>query len=407
MKKVSILFFSIVMCICIIPMAFASETKFVDVKPTAWYYDDVQFAVESGLVNGKTATTYAPNDNLTYAEAIKLAACMNQLYVDGSVTLRAGNPWYQSYVDYCEDNGIISQKYNYNANATRAGYMEIFANALPDEGLKAINNVPNDAIPDVPSSRSYAESVYKLYRAGILTGVDEEHNCDPYSNIKRSEVAAILTRMMNEDKRISFSMGTEPEFSSGDFLMYADDVFVITDRGIVIEGKVVSGSLKLGDKLQIVRSDGSIMKAIATKMTISRKDVDSIKQGDNVSILLNKEITKDMITRGDSIIRDKSDLIITNSLKGTLKLLPSNENGGRITPIKVNDETQFYYPSDITGKFIDLNGEAVSPGETRDDVYICFPKNMGVWYVGQEFVVRDKGRTLGTFTVTEIILGFD
>ena len=162
MKKTIALLLSIVMCIGIIPMTFAAEMNFEDVKPAAWYYNDVKIAVESGLVNGKSETSYAPEDNLTYAEAIKLAACMNQLYLEGTVTLKAGNPWYRPYVDYCEDNHIISKNYNYNDNATRAGYMEIFANALPAEGLKAINNVPNDAIPDVPSSRSYAAAVYKL-----------------------------------------------------------------------------------------------------------------------------------------------------------------------------------------------------------------------------------------------------
>ena len=51
-----------------------------------------------------------------------------------------------------------------------------------------------------------AAAVYKLYRAGILQGNDTAHTCNPGANIRRSEVAAILTRMMNPDVRISFSM---------------------------------------------------------------------------------------------------------------------------------------------------------------------------------------------------------
>jgi len=45
-----------------------------------------------------------------------------------------------------------------------------------------------------------------MYRAGIVQGVDGAHNCNPNANIKRSEVATILTRMMNEGVRISFNM---------------------------------------------------------------------------------------------------------------------------------------------------------------------------------------------------------
>lgn len=209
MKKLLATLIALMMTVTSLSVVFGAEMKFTDVEKSDWFYNDVKIAVESGLVSGKTDTTYCPDDNLTYAEAIKLAACMNQLYTDGKITIKGGDPWYQPYVEYCKAESIIKKEYNYSDKVTRAGYMEIFASALPEEGLKAVNNVPDDSIPDVPSSKSYAPAVYKLYRAGILLGVDTEHNCNPFENIKRSEVAAILTRMMNEDKRVSFSMGEE------------------------------------------------------------------------------------------------------------------------------------------------------------------------------------------------------
>ena len=181
----------------------------MDVEDSNWYYSDVLYAIRLGLVNGKSETEYKPEDNLTYAEAIKLAACMHQLYTTGEITLKNGNPWYQSYVDYCVDNSIINKEYNYNEKATRSGYMVIFANALPDEALEEVNNVPNNSIPDVPMMRAFSSGVYKLYRAGILQGSDDEHNCKPLDNIKRSEVATILARMMDKTKRVKFTLGEE------------------------------------------------------------------------------------------------------------------------------------------------------------------------------------------------------
>lgn len=179
---------------------------FEDVKKDAWYHDEVVGAVYTGIINGKSATEFKPDDLLTYAEAIKLAACMSQVYLNGNVTLTSGTPWYQPYVDYCKINNIIKKNYDYNANATRAGYIEIFASALPDSAFEEINNIPNGSILDVKSGATYAHYVYKMYRAGILTGVDALHNCKPEDNIKRSEVAAIISRMMNDDKRIEFDM---------------------------------------------------------------------------------------------------------------------------------------------------------------------------------------------------------
>ena len=211
MKKRIATLLAAIMTATSVSVVFGAGLNFTDVKKSDWFYQDVESAVEMGLVSGKSETTYCPEDNLTYAEAIKLAACMNQLYVDGKITLKAGDPWYMPFVEYCKAEGIITGEYNFNEKATRAGYMEIFANALPDDGLEEINYIEENGIPDVPSNKSYAAPIYKLYRAGILTGVDAEHNCSPFANIKRSEVAAILTRMMNQEKRVSFNIGEAPE----------------------------------------------------------------------------------------------------------------------------------------------------------------------------------------------------
>ena len=181
---------------------------FTDVPEREWYYEDVKLAYESGLINGKSDTSFAPDDNLTYAEAVKLAACMHQLYTTGKVTLAPGaGEWYDAYVDYAKTNNIIAKDYAWNTPATRAGYMEIFASALPDDALAAINTIPGGSIPDVAMTHAQAAAIYKLYRAGVVQGVDTvTRACNPGSNIKRSEVAAILTRMMNPDKRVKFEM---------------------------------------------------------------------------------------------------------------------------------------------------------------------------------------------------------
>ncbi len=212
MKRILSFILSFTMLFSLAILVNAEENRFTDVKPDSWYYNDVMNAVKLGLINGKSPETFAPDDNLTYAEAIKLAACMHQLYVQGNITLKNGTEnWYDTYFDYCRANKITDKGYTPGENATRAGYMEIFAHALPKEALEAINNVPDGSIPDVNMLSGYSEEVYLLYRAGILQGSDAEHNCKPYDNIKRSEVAAILTRMMDKTKRVRFDMGTSSE----------------------------------------------------------------------------------------------------------------------------------------------------------------------------------------------------
>ncbi len=188
----------------------AAELPFKDVPKGEWYYDGVKTAYELGLINGKgAADTYKPGDDMTYAEAIKLAACMNQRYTTGKVTLVNGEKnWYDTYVEYCKTNGIISKDYNYGDKVTRAGYIEIFAKALPDEALPVINNVADGFIPDVKMDAPYAAAVYKLVRAGIITGVDEKNNVAPDNNIQRNAVATILARMMDKTQRVTLKLPT-------------------------------------------------------------------------------------------------------------------------------------------------------------------------------------------------------
>lgn len=190
-------------------------SPFTDVKRGAWYFDDVVSAYERGLVDGMTSTTYAPGGTLTAAQCIKLAACMHQLYHDGEVTLApstGGGPWYQSYVDYAAENGIIDgQLKGLEAVTDRLWFVRVFYRALPEREYAAVNEIPDGAIPDIADDASGAKEVYAFYRAGILAGYTntpryDEHAFGAESSITRAEVAAIMNRMFDAEARITFSV---------------------------------------------------------------------------------------------------------------------------------------------------------------------------------------------------------
>ena len=192
-----------------------AELPFVDVPGDAWYFHDVQEAYETGLVDGFEDQTFRPEREITCAQVVKLAACMNQKYMDGTVTLDNGSPhWYDSYVAYARDRDIIHMEYNWDAPATRAVCAEIFASALPEEAFSLKNYVEDDAIPDVPVGSDQAAAIYSLYRAGILTGNDPEGTFAPDRPVRRSEVSAILTRMMDDSvrKEVTLTFSREPQY---------------------------------------------------------------------------------------------------------------------------------------------------------------------------------------------------
>lgn len=227
MKKRGILFLVLILLLSSLPGGSWAGMFFSDVPDTAWYYGDVQRAVDMGLVNGKAPGLFGSGDPLKYSEAVKLAACMHQRATTGRVTLTPGKPWYQTYVDYCKDHGIISMDYNWTASATRAGYMQIFAYALPEGNYAPINSVPDNGVPDVPMTHPNAPAIYKLYRAGIVHGNDKQGTCAPNTFIRRSEVAAILTRMMVPSTRKSgFSGGGETASSAMTISVEPTDVTI-------------------------------------------------------------------------------------------------------------------------------------------------------------------------------------
>ena len=186
-----------------------TSSQFSDVLATDWFFTDVVTATEKGLINGKTTTTYEPNSNLTTAEAIKLAACLHQMHSKGSITLEnsTSGAWYTSYVNYALSNSIITSGYsNYSTAISRAEFVHIFYSAMPSNTYTQINSVVDGAIPDVGTNSTYSSEIYTFYRAGILTGSDSAGTFNPSTNIRRSEVAAILTRMYDSTARKSVTL---------------------------------------------------------------------------------------------------------------------------------------------------------------------------------------------------------
>ena len=202
---------SIIFEVLLAPMGVEEEYvfPFTDVKESDWFYDAVAGAHKMGLVNGKTETEYKPNDNMTYAEAVKLAVCMNILYNGGNPAedIKNGTDvWFSTYMTYALDNGIIDEDLTSKANEkiTRKEYVYIFSKALPAEAFAEKNNIPANSIPDVKEDKfAQNRAIYMFYRAGILSGVDAKGTFNPSDNIKRSEVAAILIRMMDPTARVA------------------------------------------------------------------------------------------------------------------------------------------------------------------------------------------------------------
>ena len=104
------------------------------------------------------------------------------------------------------------------------------------------------------------------------------------------------------DKNKNRYTSNQNDFS--DFHMVIQDVFSITGRGTIVTGIIESGTINKGDSVLIRTTDGSTIETIVTAVESFRKILASATKGDNVGLLLDKNI-KSQLNRGDIISSKK------------------------------------------------------------------------------------------------------
>ena len=209
--------------------------QFADVKDESWYASSVESAYNLGFMNGTDSKNFSPDGNVTLAQAVTIAARVNAIYngKTAPVNSTAGN-WYDTYVKYAVDNGIIADgEYgDFGANAQRSEVAHIFAKALPESYYNKINDVKK--VPDVPSTNSYASELLMLYNAGVVMGNDEFGTFFPTSSIKRSEISAIISRAAIPENRLKKTL-TNADYEDAYYLI-DDCTGVPTSSGTSIKG---------------------------------------------------------------------------------------------------------------------------------------------------------------------------
>lgn len=77
------------------------------------------------------------------------------------------------------------------------------------------------------------------------------------------------------------------------FQLTVEDVFVIKNRGVVATGRVESGTLRVGDTVQI---DGALAARV-DGIEVFRKSIDEANAGDNIGVLF-RGVDKGQLNRG-------------------------------------------------------------------------------------------------------------
>jgi elongation factor Tu len=166
----------------------------------------------------------------------------------------------------------------------------------------------------------------------------------------------------------------------------------------VVSGRVERGTLKIGDKVEIVGLDNEGAEVVVTGTQAFRKDIPEARAGMNVGLLL-RGLKRDDVERGQVLSAPGA---IKAHTKGRAQIFVlSKEEGGRHTPFASGYQPQFFFGvTDVTGVINVDDHEMVAPGD-RADISFDLKKPVGI-EKGMRFAIREGGKTVGAGLVTEI-----
>jgi len=182
--------------------------EFEDVNSADWYSSNAELVYELGLMNGVDSEHFDPAGNVTYAQAVTLAARMHSAYNAKTIRqARSSELWYQPYAEYAVSNKLLSYDISdYDLPISREQFVVLLSNAVSCADLQGRNFVADDAIPDVKTTDSCGVAVYRFYRAGVLKGSDDLGTFYPHTHISRAEAAAIITRIVCPSLRVNVTL---------------------------------------------------------------------------------------------------------------------------------------------------------------------------------------------------------
>lgn len=175
--------------------------KFSDVPENAWYYKAVSETSATKIINGVGDGKFMPNSNLTYADALTLAAKVHAIYYDEMDELtkyqnkKKSGHWALGTLEYCAKKKLQTvAESGLDKKIDRSTMVSFFYSAVPKSVFTAINDEK-----DMPGTKYY-DAQKTLFKAGVFVGDSDGLRLSDY--ITRAEAAAIIHRVAKPEERV-------------------------------------------------------------------------------------------------------------------------------------------------------------------------------------------------------------
>ena len=167
-------------------LASGDDNPFRDVRAIDWYYDDVMYAYDRGLIRGTAYNKFSPKDTFTRGMLLTILARH-----DG-VRTKDSTPWYASGCDWAARNGISDGK-NPEEAVSREEFALILYRYAQYRGSSMLSGNDLSSFTDANAVTDEAlPAVQWAVSEAILRG--DNFYLHPQSGATRAEAAAMLHR---------------------------------------------------------------------------------------------------------------------------------------------------------------------------------------------------------------------
>lgn len=165
----------------------ASSLPFIDVQKGNWAEGYISFCYNNGYVNGMIDGTFAPNDNITCEQAVKMVVCASGVG-DESLS-KIGPKWYSGYINVARKNNLLDgANLEISEPANRAFVAQIVYNSMLVSGKNktadAVDLGKDNTSSDIQSTGMViaSEDIWEPETQEELERVIREHERGYYDN---------------------------------------------------------------------------------------------------------------------------------------------------------------------------------------------------------------------------------
>lgn len=154
---------------------------FKDVKTTSWYFNYMIHLYEDGVISGTSATTYAPNDTLTWAAALKLLLVSHG---DLKAADATGADWSKNTIAKAAELGLVAADLDGTKAISRLEFCQVAAklNKLAESKTESKFTDCTDGY------------VMALVDAKVINGMTET-TFEPDASLTRAQIAKIIYQL--------------------------------------------------------------------------------------------------------------------------------------------------------------------------------------------------------------------